>query len=383
MNELQSLPPSRGATEARSWFDVVNSEELQSPALLLFSERMEANFQEMLRIAGGPGRLRPHIKTHKLAELVQRQMELGITKFKCATLAEANIAATAGATDLLLAYQPVGPNVKLLLELAERFPRCDFSCLVDNRDSIACLAEAAAKRSRVLEVLVDLDIGQHRTGLAADQRVVDLYRLICGSRGLVAGGLHAYDGHLNDPDPAVRTAGCNAAFAPVEALRRELLAAGLPVPRVVAGGSPTFAIHALREGVELSPGTTVLWDASYSQKLPDLHFLPAAVLLSRVVSKPTPSFLCLDLGHKALASEMPWPRAVFLNLPDVRFVGHSEEHLVVETPHADQFEIGHVVYALPWHVCPTVALHEEAHVVTDRVATATWRVVARSRGISW
>ena len=215
MNELQSLPPSRGATEARPWFDVVNSEELPSPALLLFSERMEANFQEMLRIAGGPGRLRPHIKTHKLAELVQRQMELGITKFKCATLAEANMAATAGATDLLLAYQPVGPNVKLLLELAERFPRCDFSCLVDNRDSIACLAEAAAKRSRVLEVLVDLDIGQHRTGLAADQRVVDLYRLICGSRGLVAGGLHAYDGHLNDPDPAVRTAGCNAAFAPV------------------------------------------------------------------------------------------------------------------------------------------------------------------------
>jgi D-serine deaminase-like pyridoxal phosphate-dependent protein len=113
--------------------------------------------------------------------------------------------------------------------------------------------------------------------------------------------------------------------------------------------------------------------------LSDLKFQPAAVLLTRVVSKPLPNRLCLDLGHKAVASEMPHPRAVFLNLPEATPVGHNEEHLIVETPHAARFSVGATIYALPWHVCPTVALHQEVWVVEEGVANLRWQVTARAR----
>jgi D-serine deaminase-like pyridoxal phosphate-dependent protein len=361
-----------------NWFEVTNAAEIPSPALLLFRARIEANLAEMLRIAGGPGRLRPHIKTHKLPELVRRQIELGITKFKCATIAEAEMAAQNGAPDVLLAYQPVGPQVERLLELAASQPAVQFGCLYDNADSLAQLQRAMRADAR-LQLFLDLDVGQGRTGIRPDGGAFELYRDMVNTGTFRPGGLHAYDGHLHDSDPAIRSADCDAAFAPVALLRRRLEEAGRAVPTVVAGGSPTFPMHAQRDGVELSPGTTVFWDAGYARKLPDLDFLPAAVLLTRVVSKPSANRLCLDLGHKAVASEMPQPRAVFLNLRDATPVMHSEEHLVAETPHAAGIPVGAEIYALPWHVCPTVALHEEVWVVECRRASARWTVTARKR----
>lgn len=289
------------------------------------------------------------------------------------------MAAANGAWDVLLAYQPVGPHVERLVELAARYRGVQLGCLVDDAASVTRLSDAAVKAEVQLKVYLDLDVGQGRTGIAIGESAFELYRFLSRRPAITAGGLHAYDGHLHDPDPVVRTAACDAAFAPVELLRVRLEAAGLEVPVVVAGGSPTFPMHARRDRVELSPGTTVLWDAGYAKKLPDLSFLPAAVLLTRVVSKPAPNRLCLDLGHKAVASEMPPPRAVFLDLTDATPVMHSEEHLVVETPQAAGIAVGEAFYALPWHVCPTVALHEEVWVVDNRRASTRWTVTARKR----
>src|SRR5438445_9669770 len=101
------------------WFAGQNAGEVPSPALLLYPDRVRENIRRMIRIAGGTKRLRPHIKTHKLAEVVRMQLEAGITKYKCATIAEAEMAAGAGAQDILLAYPIVGPNVTRLLELAK------------------------------------------------------------------------------------------------------------------------------------------------------------------------------------------------------------------------------------------------------------------------
>lgn len=368
------------------WFAITNAAEVPSPALLVFTERVEANLGEMLRITGGPARLRPHIKTHKLPELIRRQVALGITKFKCATIAEAEMAATNCAPNILLAYQPVGPHARRFVELAESYPSQSFSCVADNAEAIQELARAQAARteSHPLDIFLDLDVGQHRTGVKPGLEAVELARLIAASPGLKFVGLHAYDGHIHDTDPVERAAKCDTAFAPVLELKRALEETGIPVPAIVAGGSPTFPIHARRDepGLELSPGTTVFWDAGYAQKLPDLDFLPAAVLLTRVVSKPAPNRLCLDLGHKAVASEMPQPRVVFPNLPEASAVMHSEEHLVVETPHAARFVVGDVLYALPWHVCPTVALHEEVFVVQAGRVAARWTVSARRRRLT-
>ena len=129
-------------------------------------------------------------------------------------------------------------------------------------------------------------------------------------------------------------------------------------------------------------GTVVLWDAGYGTNIPDLGFLPAAVLLARVVSKPSANRLCIDLGHKAVASEMPHPRVILQNVPEARPVIHSEEHLVVETPAADRFRVGDVVYGIPWHICPTVALHQEVWVIHEGRATERWPIPARGRRLT-
>lgn len=363
------------------WYVVRNSAEVPSPALLLYPDRIEENLRRMLRVAGGAERLRPHLKTHKLPAVLRQQLALGITRFKCATVAEAEMAARSGAPDVLLAYQPVGPNVTRLLRLIQTYPQTRFSTIADDEGALRALSKAARTSGIVIEVLLDLDCGQHRTGVASGPRAVELYRLMANLGGLRPAGLHTYDGHLHQSDPWVRAAACETAFAPVRALRAELVRAGLPVPRTVAGGTPTFPMHAARGEVECSPGTSVLWDHGYATRLPDLDFLVAAMLLTRVISRPGKDLLCLDLGHKAVASENPPPRVHFPDLPEARPVAHSEEHLVVGTPRADAHPVGSCLYGVPWHICPTVALHAIAVVVRDSVAAGQWEITARSRSI--
>jgi len=364
------------------WYRLTNEAEVASPALLIFEERAEANVRRMIEIAGDPARLRPHVKTHKLGPLIARQLELGITKFKCATIAEAEMTATAGARDVLLAMPPVGPAVGRLCALAQKFPATRFSALVDDAGAIHALGAAAAAAGLTLDVFLDIDCGQHRTGVPADEHAIELYRLAATTRGLRVAGLHAYDGHIHEPDLAIRRQQYEAAFGPVLALRQKLEDAGLPVPTLVAGGSPTFPFHAQGRDRECGPGTTVLWDAGYGDQLAELPFEPAAVLLTRVVSKPGPRWLCLDLGHKAVAAEMPHPRVRLIELPDATFVSQSEEHLVIETPRAGEFSVGDTLYGIPRHVCPTVALYSEVTVVRGGAAIDRWPVLARARRIT-
>jgi len=367
------------------WFEFNDVADVPSPALLVYRDRVKENVRRMLAIARGPDRLRPHIKTHKMREVLDLQLAAGIKKFKCATIAEAELAAMAGVPDLLLAYQPVGPAIPRLIELIKAFPQTTFSAISDDLGSLKRLSDAIRASEQTndkLEVLVDLDIGQHRTGLPPGPEALKLYRVIASSPNLKPGGLHAYDGHISDADPAVRKVASDEAFASVADLKNGLESAGFPVPRVVAGGSPTFPFHASRPDVECSPGTTVFWDSGYGNKLRDLDFLPAALALTRVVSKPGPNLLCLDLGHKALGSEMPHPRVQFLNLPDYNALTHSEEHLVIETLNANQFNIGDCLYGVPRHICPTVALYSSAVVIENHQIVGSWRVAARERRIS-
>ena len=367
---------------APAWPDMTGLSEVASPALIVYPDRVEENIRRMIAIAGGTQRLRPHMKTHKMPEMIRLQIAMGITRFKCATLAEAEMTASCGAADVLLAYQMTGPNVGRYLELMRRFPATRFSTIADDEGVIRKLSQAAAAASQTIELLLDIDCGQHRCGVEPGARACELYRLIASLPGLKPGGLHAYDGHIHDTDLTARTANCETAFAPVMALREQLIDAGLEVPRVVAGGTPTFPVHAKRAGVECSPGTCVFWDAGYATKLPDMDFQVAALLLTRVVSKPGTNRLCLDLGHKAVASEMPHPRVQFPQLPDAKAVTHSEEHLVIETARAGDFAVGDALLGIPWHICPTVALHATAVVVRDGRAVERWEVAARARTLT-
>lgn len=369
-------------TAAPDWMHVANADDVPSPALLIYPERVEENLRRIAAWAGGTERLRPHVKTHKLPQILALELAHGIRKFKTATIAEAEMCAFAGAPDVLLAYQPVGPNGPRIAQLVQRFSGTRFSCLVDNGPTLAALSSAMAATGGTLEVFLDLNIGMNRTGIVPGPEAAALYRTLAKAPGLRPAGLHAYDGHLRGADHDKLMREVTAAFAPLWSLRDELLQAGLPVPRVLTGGSPTFSILAQHAGVELGAGTSVLWDLGYEQKCPDLDFLFAAVLLTRVVSRPTKDRLCLDLGTKAVASEMPHPRVKLLGLAESVPVIHYEEHLVVETPRAGEFSVGAVVYGIPLHICPTVALQSEVFVVRGGRVMETWPVVARARRIT-
>jgi len=364
------------------WYTITNVDQVPSPALLVYPDRVEENIRRMIRIAGGVDRLRPHMKTNKLPEVVRMQLDQGISRFKCATIAEAEVAAMCAAPDVLLAYQPVGPNVPRLVQLVKKYPGTRFSALVDDEGAILALSRAATASGVTLELYLDLDCGMHRTGVAPGPKAVELYRQLANAAGLRASGLHVYDGHIRDSDIAARSAACDAAFAQLTTLRDQLVSAGLQVPGIVAGGTPTFPIHAHRAGVECSPGTSVFWDLGYETLLPDLDFIPAVLVLTRVISKPSPNVLCLDLGHKAIASESPHPRVELYGLEDARAIGHSEEHLTIETDRADEFPVGTPLYGIPWHICPTVALHQEAVVIRNGRAEERWQVVGRARTIT-
>jgi D-serine deaminase-like pyridoxal phosphate-dependent protein len=371
------------------WFEVKNIADLPSPALVVYQGRVEENIRRMLAISRGPALLRPHIKTHKMREVIRLQLGCGITRLKCATIAEAEMAAGTGVADLLLAYQPVGPNVQRVIQLLRKFPGTKFSIICDDATAIQQVSTAmqstfgfSPNRSDAgprLGVFLDLNVGQHRTGVCPDSTARELYLLVAGLPGLTLAGLHAYDGHLSNSDPAERARLCEAAFAPVAALKKELVEAGLPVPTVVAGGTPTFPIHAARQDVECSPGTCVFWDAGYAAKLPDLDFLHAALVLTRISSKPAPNRICLDLGHKAIASENPPPRVRLFGLEEARQVMHSEEHLVLETDLAPKLKVGDALYGIPSHICPTVALYSEAVVVRDGQTAETWPITRERR----
>jgi D-serine deaminase-like pyridoxal phosphate-dependent protein len=193
--------------------------------------------------------------------------------------------------------------------------------------------------------------------------------------------LHVYDGHIHNSDFKERKAVVERDFIPVDHLIAQIVQAGLPAPAIVAGGTPSFPVHAMRQGIETSPGTTVLWDAGYRTNYPDMEFLESAILLMRVVSKPNRNLLCLDLGHKAIAAEMQPPRLRIPGLTAFRFISHSEEHLVIETPRAEEFSPGDLLTAVPWHICPTVPRYSSAFVVKDRKITGEWKVDARDRDI--
>ncbi|MDB6153206.1 MAG: family PLP-dependent enzyme, partial [Chthoniobacteraceae bacterium] len=184
------------------WCQVAGESAISTPALLLHSERVDENVRRMVALAGGPEKLRPHIKTHKLGPLIQRQMAIGITKFKCATIAEAELCARSGARDILLAQQLVGPHAARFAALARAFPQARFSTMVDNAEAARQIAGAASGTN--ITLLVDLDIGQHRTGIAPDEDAATFYAFVAGLPNVQPGGLHAYDGHLHQRDPVIR-----------------------------------------------------------------------------------------------------------------------------------------------------------------------------------
>lgn len=363
------------------WYTLDHPEQVASPALLIYIDRVRYNIELMIEIAGDVSRLRPHVKTHKLPELIEIQVSYGIKKFKCATIAEAEMVAQNGGEDILLAYQPVGPNIERFITLTDTYPDTHFSTVVDCLATTSLIAQAAEKYKLEVSLYLDIDDGMHRTGVSRIDEAISLVEYILKAPGLHFEGLHVYDGHIHESDPVRRQEQCLSDFEKVNELIRGLKSKSIDIPHLITGGTPTFPIHAQFADRELSPGTPLLWDMGYSTAFKDLKFKHAAVLLSRIISKPQAQYVCLDLGYKAIASEMSHPRVQLMSFANYNIENHSEEHLVVKIEE-EELNIGDVVYGIPTHICPTVALYEDTYIIENHKIIDNWKILARRRSLT-
>jgi D-threonine aldolase len=359
-------------------YEIVNVNELATPALAVYPSVVQNNIQKAVALIGS-NILRPHIKTCKTPEVVQMLINAGVNQFKCATIAEAEMLASVNAKDILLAYQPVAVNIQRLKSLMANYPASNFGCLVDNIKSAEEISSLFIDSP--INIFIDLNIGMNRTGVLP-YHAAQLIDACIGLKGIVLKGIHAYDGHINDVDVMIRKRKADAVFD--IAWKVKLYAENVTEKSIelVIGGTPAFQIHAQRTGVTCSPGTFVFWDAGYSV-FTDLPFKVAAVLLTRIISIPDNNYLCLDLGHKAVAAENPLEQRVkFLNVNNAEVVSQSEEHLVVKVPDTSVHTVGDVWYAVPFHICPTVALYNELQIIEKGYSLHQWKVTARNRKIN-
>ena len=357
-------------------------DEILSPGLVVFEEIVRENLARMKAIAGTDGRLRPHCKTHKMIDVVRLKVGMGIVKHKCATFAEAEMLAAGGARDVFLAYNLVGPNIDRAVRYRQRFPEVRFSVAADHPGPVEALNDAMARAGTDIHVFVDIDTGLGRTGLAPGPQAQKLYAQIDRASHLKPAGLHVYDGQNHQTGVDERSRAVEECWNAAQALRDKLEGSSLAVPAIVAGGTGTFPLYARKDdpSLELSPGTCVLHDDGYARKFPEMEFVPAALILTRVVSRPAPDLVTFDLGSKACASDPPaGSRLRFPAIADARAVIHNEEHLVIETAQASRYRPGDVELAIPTHICPTSALYPYASVVSEGRVRGRWEVTARDR----
>ena len=363
------------------WYLIEHVEQIDSPALVVYPERITANIELAKTITGDVNRLRPHVKTNKMKEVCLLMMQAGISKFKCATIAEAEMLALAGSPDILLAYQPVGIKILRLIKLIKAYPESRFSCVVDDTENTSDIDSLCQKENVKMDVFIDLNVGMNRTGVNP-RKATELAKAIQSLNHIRLVGLHGYDGHVHAQDIIQRKTEADISYAAIDSVYSELQPMFSDPLKMVIGGSPSFPIHACRTNCECSPGTFVFWDWGYKHNFPDMPFEYAALVICRIISIIDRQHICVDLGHKSVAAENPLPRVYFLNDPETKPVAQSEEHLVLEVPDSSKFSIGQVFYGTPRHICPTVALYEKAFVIENGKMSDTWNVIGRNRCIN-
>ena len=368
------------------WFEIENIHTLDSPSLLIYAERAERNIGRMIERAGGTERLIPHVKTNKMPAVVQMMLSAGITRFKCATIAEAEMLAMTGAKYVVIAHQLVPPKTARLLALRQAYPDTFFASLLDNLHTAQQHSDFFTAHSAMSDVFLDVNNGMDRSGTPIDASTLELYKQIAALPSVRLHGVHAYDGHIRNDNFAERTGKVESGFASVEALCREIETYFGATFMVIAGGTPAFSVHAPHVERYCSPGTCVLWDWGYEGILPEQEYEYAALVLTRIVSKPSVGLITVDMGHKAIAAENPMNKRVrFLNLTDYELISQSEEHSVIRLSSEDTWQkvqVGDVLYGVPYHVCPTVNLYDEAYWVQHGIVSETKTVLARKRRIT-
>lgn len=363
-------------------------EDIDSPSLIYYEDVIEENINKAIGLAGTVERLWPHMKTHKSSALLKKQIERGIVRFKCATIAEAEVCAMAGGTHALLAYPLVGPKILRFIKLREKYPKTTFWAIGDDLKQLELLGKAAGAelkdppgaKQTPINTLIDVNMGMNRTGVLP-LNLEDFYLKAIKLPGLSIKGFHCYDGHLLTTDFNERRAEANSATEGIWKVKSSLEKQGYEIPVLVMGGTPTFSCHRETENVFLSPGTFFVQDYDHNQKYQDLPFAPGAAILSRVISHPNEGLFTIDTGSKAIATDPP-VRGMIYDYPQAKPSLQSEEHWVWELKGEELPPIGTVVYVLPAHICPTSALYPGVQVVKNGKQVDYWEISGRNRKIT-
>lgn len=365
-------------------YRISDIEDVLTPALLVYPERIDWNIARTLHLLGGDAnRWRAHIKTAKLDYTLRRLVERGIRNFKCATTLELLVACRSGASDVLFAYPAVGANARRVREIAEAFPDVRISVLTENEEQVG------QWRGSPLGIFLDINPGMNRTGIEQNRsdEVASLVRAVRDA-GLEFRGLHYYDGQYGGVAEPERSKAAHAGYDRLLEMVSEIERGGVEVPEVITAGTPTLPCSLSYKGFggkgfvhRVSPGTTVYNDATSLAQLPTEYDLrPAVLVLTRVVSKPRPGVITCDAGHKAVSADAGVPTCAVAGHPELTPLLPSEEHLPMAVAGESAGpRVGEALYLLPRHVCPTVNNFDCALLVRDGRIEAVEKVTARGR----
>ncbi len=351
-------------------------QEITTPALVVDQARLERNLRDMAGSAAARGiRLRPHAKTHKTAEIGRLQLGLGAVGLTVATISEAEKFADAGVAGLFIAY-PVWPARQRMARLAALAERVSLRLAVESADAAARLGRLALLANPP-EILIEIDSGHHRTGVAPSR--AGEVALAVARAGLPLAGVFTFPGHSYTPGGRERAAGEEAAA--LAAASAALSVAGAAGGERSGGSTPTAALPADPPLTELRPGVYVFTDAQHLELGVCGEDQIALAAAATVVSRRAPDRFVLDSGSKVLGADAPpWAGGFgrLLGWPGARIVAVSEHHAtVVLPPGSPELVVGETVAAVPNHVCAAVNLADELLVIRDGEVTGTWRVMAR------
>lgn len=349
-------------------------EEIDTPALLIDLDKLEANIARMADFfADRPAALRPHTKTHKCPVIAWKQIEAGAVGVTCAKLDEAEILALAGIHDILIANQVVGRRkIERLIGLATW---TDVMVAVDDPCNVADLSAVAASRGVSLRVLVEVDVGLGRCGVAPGEAAVKLAKQVATSPGLRFEGLMGYEGHaVLRPIFEEREKLAEAAMALLIETKEAVESSGLEVRVVSGGGTGTYNITGAYPGVtEVQAGSYTTMDVRYRDT--GVPFDCALTCLTMVISVPRIGAAVADAGTKALTTEFGMPEVV--GLEGVTVARLSEEHGILQLGPGVHLCPGEKIEFIPSHGCTTINLHEQFYAIRDGVVEAIWPIAAR------
>jgi len=362
------------------------ADAIDTPALVIDLDAFERNLDRMAAFAKETGvRVRPHAKTHKSPMVAWLQIERGAVGQCCQKVGEAEVLVDAGISDVLVSNQVVGPaKVARLAALARR---ARIGVCADDPAQVEAYAAAARRFGTTLHVLVEIDVGAARCGVAAGAPAVDLAKRIVAAEGLSFDGVQAYHGSAQHIRGFLeRRAAIDAAGEAVERTVDALAADGIECRTIGGAGTGSFRFET-ETGLwnELQPGSYCFMDADYARNLRDdgsegLEFEHALFVASTVMSAAAPGRAVVDAGHKASAidSGLPtvWQRR------DTDFVSASDEHGKLSlSAAASPLGLGDRVWLVPGHVDPTVNLHDWYVGVRggldEGVVECLWPVAAR------